>query len=158
MCRKLKSMVQDAMAVKDGCIQGRLHQTASLPWPLLELKLKTSEGEVVHVNESLSREFDKDTSFLSSPKEGDPLNLLDVPNNQQDNGRRQDGDVSLFTGGAADESHGERIVSSPVRYVLKVHFFIESGRKMIQFKIQFKTKSKIFIQKIFIQLSKGNSI
>ena len=36
---------------------------------------------------------------------------------------------------------------SPVRYVLKIHFFIESGRKMIQF----KTKSKIFIQKIFIQ-------
>ena len=29
------------------------------------------------------------------------------------------------------------------RYVLKIHFFIESGRKMIQF----KTKSKIFIQK-----------
>merc|ERR1712062_516831 len=36
---------------------------------------------------------------------------------------------------------------SPVRYVLKIYFFIESGRKMIQFKIQFKTKSKIFIQK-----------
>ena len=36
---------------------------------------------------------------------------------------------------------------SPVRYVLKIHFFIESGQKMIQFKIQFKTKSKIFIQK-----------
>ena len=33
------------------------------------------------------------------------------------------------------------------RYVLKIHFFIESVRKMIQFKIQFKTKSKIFIQK-----------
>ena len=29
---------------------------------------------------------------------------------------------------------------SPVRYVLKIHFFIESGLKMIQFKIQFKTK------------------
>ena len=36
---------------------------------------------------------------------------------------------------------------SPGRYVLKIHFFIESGLKMIQFKIQFKTKSKIFIQK-----------
>ena len=36
---------------------------------------------------------------------------------------------------------------SPVRYVLKIHFFIEFGLKMIQFKIQFKTKSKIFIQK-----------
>ena len=36
---------------------------------------------------------------------------------------------------------------SPVRYVLKIHFFIEFGPKMIQFKIQFKTKSKIFIQK-----------
>ena len=33
------------------------------------------------------------------------------------------------------------------RSVLKIHFFIESGLKMIQFKIQFKTKSKIFIQK-----------
>ena len=37
--------------------------------------------------------------------------------------------------------------SSPVRYVLKIHFFIEFGLKMIQFKIQFKTKSKLFIQK-----------
>ena len=36
---------------------------------------------------------------------------------------------------------------SPGRYVLKIHFFLESGLKMIQFKIQFKTKSKIFIQK-----------
>ena len=36
---------------------------------------------------------------------------------------------------------------SHVRYVLKIHFFIEFGLKMIQFKIQFKTKSKIFIQK-----------
>ena len=34
-----------------------------------------------------------------------------------------------------------------VRYVLKIHFFIEFGLKMIQFKIQFKTKSKTFIQK-----------
>ena len=33
------------------------------------------------------------------------------------------------------------------RYVLKIHFFIESGQKIIQFKIQFKTKSRIFIQK-----------
>ena len=116
MCRKLKSMVQDAMAIKGSCIQGRLHQTASLPWPLLELKLKTSEGEVVHVNEILSREFDKDTSFPSSPKEGDPLNLLDLPNKQQDNGRRQGGDVSLCAGpgSAADESHGERTVSAQV--------------------------------------------
>ena len=32
---------------------------------------------------------------------------------------------------------------SPGRYVLKIHFFIESGLKMIQF----KTKSRIFIQK-----------
>ena len=108
MCRKLKSMVQDAMAVKGSCIQGRLHQTVSLPWPLLELKLKTSKGEVVHVNEILSREFDKDTSFPSSPKEGVPLNMLDLPNKQQDNRRRRGGDVPLFDGGAAEESHGER--------------------------------------------------
>ena len=36
---------------------------------------------------------------------------------------------------------------SPRRYVLKIHFFIEFGLKMIQFKIQFKTKSGIFISK-----------
>ena len=36
---------------------------------------------------------------------------------------------------------------SPRRYILKIHFFIEFDLKMIQFKIQFKTKSKIFIQK-----------
>ena len=29
----------------------------------------------------------------------------------------------------------------------KIHFFIESGLEMIEFKIQFKTKSGIFIQK-----------
>ena len=39
------------------------------------------------------------------------------------------------------------IPSSPGRYILKIHFFIELGLKMIQFKIQFKTKSGIFIQK-----------
>ena len=96
MCRKLKSIVQDAMAVKGSCVQGRLHQTASLPWPLLELKLKISKGEVVHVNEIISREFDNDTSFPSSPKEGVPLNMLDLPNKQQDNRRRLGGDVQLF--------------------------------------------------------------
>ena len=37
--------------------------------------------------------------------------------------------------------------SSPDWSVLKIHFFIESGLKMIQFKIQFKTKSGTFIQK-----------
>ena len=37
--------------------------------------------------------------------------------------------------------------SSRVRYVLKIHFFIELGLNMIQFKIQFKTKSGIFVQK-----------
>ena len=37
-------------------------------------------------------------------------------------------------------------------------FFIESVMKVIQFKINFKTKSKIFIQKILIQLSMENSI
>ena len=37
---------------------------------------------------------------------------------------------------------------------MKIHFFIESGLKMIEF----KTKSKIFIRKIFIQLSKENLI
>ena len=36
---------------------------------------------------------------------------------------------------------------SPRRYALKIHFFIEYGLKMIQFKIQFQTKSKIFIKK-----------
>ena len=36
---------------------------------------------------------------------------------------------------------------NPGQSVLKIHFFIVSGLKMIQFKIQFKTKSKIFIQK-----------
>ena len=41
---------------------------------------------------------------------------------------------------------------------MKIHFFIESGLKMIQFNIQFKTKSKIFVQKIFIQLSTENLI
>ena len=33
------------------------------------------------------------------------------------------------------------------RSFLKIHFFIESGIKMFLFKIQCKTKSKIFIQK-----------
>jgi len=114
MCRKLKSMVQDAMAVKGSNIQGRLHQNASLPWPLLELKLKTYKGEIVHVNEILSEEFDKDVSFPRSPKEGDPLNMLDLPNKHQDNGRRQGGDVSLFAGCAAEEAPRKRTLSAQV--------------------------------------------
>ena len=44
------------------------------------------------------------------------------------------------------------------RSFLKIYFFIEMGLKMILFKIQFKTKSKIFIQQIFIQLSTENSL
>ena len=32
------------------------------------------------------------------------------------------------------------------RYVLIIHFYVESGQKMIQFNIQFKIESKIFIQ------------
>ena len=39
------------------------------------------------------------------------------------------------------------------RYVLIIHFYVESGQKMIQFNIQFKFESKIFIQKI-IQFKK----
>ena len=37
---------------------------------------------------------------------------------------------------------------SPHRYVSNIHFFIESGQKMIQCNVQFKTKSRIFIKKI----------
>ena len=36
---------------------------------------------------------------------------------------------------------------SPGQYVLNIHFFIKLGQKMIQFNIQFKIKSKIFIKK-----------
>ena len=43
------------------------------------------------------------------------------------------------------------LTNSPGRYVLKIHFFIEWGLKMIQFKIQFNLKSGIFIKKILIQ-------
>merc|ERR1712105_506141 len=32
------------------------------------------------------------------------------------------------------------------RYVLIINFYVESGQKMIQFNIQFKIESKIFIQ------------
>ena len=32
------------------------------------------------------------------------------------------------------------------RYVLIIHFYVESDQKMIQFNIQFKIESKIFIQ------------
>ena len=55
-----------------------------------------------------------------------------------------------------------RVLDSPVRYVLKIHFFIESGLKMVQFKIQFKTKSRIFIQSekysidLFLQKNEEN--
>ena len=41
------------------------------------------------------------------------------------------------------EKLGLKRTASPVRYVLKIHFFIEFGLKMIQF----KAKSKIFITK-----------
>jgi hypothetical protein len=59
------------------------------------------------------------------------------------------GEQTFREAGGGDRDYPSR--PSPVRYVLKIHFFIEFGLKMIQFKIQFKTKSKIFIQKKFIQ-------
>ena len=41
----------------------------------------------------------------------------------------------------------QRPLVNPGQSVLKIHCFIESGLKMIQFKIQFETKSGILIQK-----------
>ena len=41
-----------------------------------------------------------------------------------------------------------RSISRGGRYVLIIHFYVESGQKLIQFNIQFKIESKIFIQKI----------
>ena len=38
-----------------------------------------------------------------------------------------------------------------------IHFYVESGQKMIQFNIQFKVESKIFIQKI-IQFKKFKNL
>ena len=38
------------------------------------------------------------------------------------------------------------LVGRGSRYVLIIHFYVESGQKMIQFNIQFKIESKIFIQ------------
>ena len=40
----------------------------------------------------------------------------------------------------------DQVHTSPGQSVLTIHFFIESGPKMIQFNIQFKTKFEIFIQ------------
>ena len=49
----------------------------------------------------------------------------------------------------------QRLIGGPIltvlwtrggRYVLIIHFYVESGQKMIQFNIQFKIESKIFIQ------------
>ena len=45
------------------------------------------------------------------------------------------------------------VTASPRRYILKIHFFIKSGQKMIQFKIQFKTKSKIWIRSHYWSLN-----
>ena len=64
----------------------------------------------------------EDLSDLSLPQE--KVQVLDKPNPATRDGMKSRGG----------------------RYVLKIHFFIESDRKMIQFKIQFKPKSKIFIQ------------
>ena len=47
----------------------------------------------------------------------------------------------------------ERLEPRGGRYVLIIHFYVEWGQKMIQFNIQFKFESKIFIQKI-IQFKK----
>ena len=40
---------------------------------------------------------------------------------------------------------------SPGRYVLKIHFFIESGLKMIQFKFNSKQNQEYSFKQIFIQ-------
>ncbi len=42
------------------------------------------------------------------------------------------------------------------RYVLIIHFYVELGQKLIQFNIQFKIESKIFIQKIIHSNWKNN--
>ena len=47
---------------------------------------------------------------------------------------------------------------SPGRSVLKIHFFIESGPKMIQFKIHSKQNPEYSFKKIFIQSSPEYSI
>ena len=67
--------------------------------------------------------------------------------------RSPDGDknypyLTLYQNWYRTPVYSELAVSaSPGRYLLKIIFFIESALKMIQFKIQFKTKSGIFIQK-----------
>ena len=82
------------------------------------------------------------------------LDHLEVHNTHPDHGREKKWlflNIPLmkyFNGSISwTYSSSRSIWDSPVRYVLKIHFFIEFGLKMIQFKIQFKTKSKIFIQK-----------
>ena len=49
---------------------------------------------------------------------------------------------------------GGRLTIRGGRSFLKIHFSIESGPKMIQFKIQFKAKSETFIQKKFFRESR----
>ena len=46
---------------------------------------------------------------------------------------------------------GGGVQDSPGRSVLKIHFFIESCLKMIQFKIQFKQNPEYSFKKVFIQ-------
>ena len=48
---------------------------------------------------------------------------------------------------SAELEFGNRSLYTYIRSFLKIHFFIESGLKIIQFKIQLKTKSSVFIQK-----------
>ena len=111
------------------CIQRRFIRLTNLVvhWALTEAlgfhRFKIIEG-LLHQCSGASRNTETEVASPFSPSYAQPPIVEKPPNPREHR-------LSL---------------GSRWRYILKIHFFIESGLKMIQFKIQFKTKSRIFIQ------------
>ena len=61
-------------------------------------------------------------------------------------GRIKDKAVAKIKDKANAKVKDKAVASRGGQYVLIIHFYVESGQKIIQFNIQFKIQSKIFIQ------------
>ena len=103
-CRRLKTLVQDAMDYKGGSIQGKLVQVGSLSWPLLDLKATDYRYQVVHINAVLEERGDQDLSSSSL------TNLSNVTDGNSNKGPAVEGvtEVSKFVTSTNAGSRGRK--------------------------------------------------
>ena len=103
-CRRLKTLVQDAMDYKGGSFQGKLVQVGSLSWPLLDLKATDYRYQVVHINAVLEERGDQDLSSSSL------TNLSNVTEGNSNKGPAVEGvtEVSKFVTSTNAGSRGKK--------------------------------------------------